>query len=117
MNTAYELPTPQRPGVVRRAYRLCPPFIPEAHDGLTGGQEYVVISNNFREVLAFPGRLRRSVIGRPLVRVETFHELAGLPGTHRIRGLLTQMGYPAVADLEGRVTVLGPNDEAPEDRL
>jgi hypothetical protein len=112
VNTAYELPTPQRPGVVRRAYRLCPPF--ENHDG---EHRYVVVSNNFREVLAFPGRLRRNVLGRPIVRVEEFRELSSLSGTHRIRGLLTQMGYPAVADLTGRVTVLGPNDEGPEDRL
>lgn len=105
MRTAYELPTPQREGVIRTAYRLDPPWVyrepdPETGHWIVREAEHIVISNGFSYVIALPGQLRR---GR--VEISEFIELAALSGTHRSRAMLTAMGYPALVDTNGRTTM------------
>lgn len=118
MHTAHQFPTTNpAPGqVIREAYRLDPPFEHEGYDPETGEDvtfhtEYVVLSNNFREVMAFPGRPVSGFVGfRPVavkrIEVADMGEVDVITGRHRIRALLTQMGYRAVTDLNGRTTVL-----------
>lgn len=110
MHQAFELATPQVPGTVRRAYRLDPPvhyqtFDHETSDYVEAVTEYVVISRIASEVMAFPGRLRRTLLGRERVEVVSMAEVDSMRGIHRIRTLLTQMGYRAVTDLNGITTV------------
>jgi hypothetical protein len=118
MNTAHECTTPQRQEVVRRAYRLgvvrlvLERRIEAVGDYVTVHDEYVVLSNNFAEVLAFPGRPRRSILGRERVEITDYAEVDGLVGADYsainppTRALLRQMGYRSVTDLAGRTTVL-----------
>lgn len=102
MPTAHELPTLRFPGVERRAYRLDPPFV-DAHGRAL---KHVVLSNNFREVRALEGHLAPAPEGGTRVEIAHFDPRATLQGVHRIRGLLTEMGYETVVDLDGHATVL-----------
>ncbi len=110
MHKAFELPTPQVPGTTRRAYRLDPPYSYETYDPdaeavVTATVEYVVISRIPIEVMAFPGRVVRNILGRERVEITEMSEAAAVKGLHRIRYLLTLMGYRAVTGLNGITTV------------
>lgn len=115
MGTAYEIRTAKAGPVIRKAYRLDPPFVAPTYDDedepITATTEYVVLSNNLplvgrdhAEVMAFPGTHRR-LFGVDTVSITDMAEVAALKGVHRTRALLAEMGYETVIDLAGRKTV------------
>ena len=109
MHQAFEIQTEQRGGVVRKAYRLDPPFHHHGYDDdgeyVELVDEYVVLSKIPGEVMAFPGVLRRTLLGREHVLIASMAEADVLRGDHSTRDLLTQMGYRTVTDIAGRTTV------------
>jgi hypothetical protein len=118
MGTAYELRTSPSPDNVQinKAFRLDPPFehITQDEEGvpIAALTEYVVIANLFGVVTAYPGIARR-LFGIDSVRLApSYAPVASLEGKHRIRHLLTVMGYGKVIDLAGRVTTAIPDSEA-----
>lgn len=127
-NMAVEIHTPQMRGQTdahqtrRRAYRLVPPY---RYD--TGTEtvviEFVVLSAclmsygemGCAEVAAFPGWHCQTVLGRwkgrPRVEVTSLDPIAELRNSLSHLALLEQMGYPAVTDIYGRITIRTPRGE------